>query len=256
MSDSSDKSDPSDSSPDRLRPKHGGYQKLRGFQTAEIVYDGTLVFCDRFIDRHDRTHDQMVQAARSGARNIAEGSVASGTSKKMELKLTGVALASLEELMLDYMSYLRHHRLRLWDKDSPEALAIRHRYKSDPSGVSDPSDPYSLRTATAEVAANTLLCLVNQAGYLIGRQLDGLDRHFLEEGGFTERLAAARRNRRAAASDSSDRSDPPPLCPRCGRPMVPRTAKKGPRAGQSFWGCSGYPDCAATRPADPPASAH
>lgn len=263
MSDLSDTSDPSgastpsDPSPDRLRPKHGGYRRLRSFDVSQAVFDGTVVFCDRFIDRRDRTHDQMVQAARSGTRNIAEGSVASGTSKKMELKLTGVARASLEELMLDYQDFLRHRGLRLWDKDSPEALAVRHRYKSDPSAASDPSDPYSIRTATPEVAANTLLCLVNQASYLLGRQLDGLDRTFLEEGGFTERLYAARTKSRAAPSspsDRSDRSDPPkpPACLRCGRPMVRRIAKKGPRAGQPFWGCSGYPDCTATRSIDPP----
>ena len=239
-------SDQSDSpTPERLRPKHGGYRGLRSFYVSQAVYDGTVVFCNRFIDRRSRTHDQMVQAARSGTQNIAEGSVASGTSKKMELKLTGVARASLEELMLDYQDFLRHRGLPLWDKDSSEALAVRHRYQSDPS---DASDPYSLRTASAEVAANTLLCLVNQASYLLGRQLDGLDRTFLEQGGFTERLRAARTKVRAHSDLSAQSDAPPPSCPRCGRPMVRRTAKHGPHAGQPFWGCAGYPDCAATRP--------
>jgi hypothetical protein len=115
----------------------------------------------------------MVQAARSGVQNIAEGSVASATSKKTELKLTNVARASLEELLLDYQDFLRQRGLRLWPKDSPEALAVRRRYQSTPpspphpsdlshsSDPSNPSDPYSLRSATAEVSANTLICLIN-----------------------------------------------------------------------------------------------
>ena len=138
-SDLSDQSDSSGSSnsPYRLLPRHGGYRKLRSFQTAQLVYDGTLIFCDRFIDKRSRTHDQMVQAARSGVQNIAEGSVASGTSKKTELKLTNVARASLEELLLDYQDFLRQRGLRLWAKDSPEALAVRRRYQSDSSERSD-----------------------------------------------------------------------------------------------------------------------
>jgi four helix bundle suffix protein len=256
-SDLSDQSDSSDHprSSDRLLPRHGGYRKLRSFQTAQLVYDGTLIFCDRFIDKRSRTHDQMVQAARSGVQNIAEGSVASGTSKKTELKLTNVARASLEELMLDYQDFLRQHGLRLRDKDSPEALAVRRRYQSDPP---DPSDPHALRTATSEVAANTLLCLINQASYLLGRQLENLDQTFRVQGGFTERLYAARTRARAVpppspsdTSDSSDGSDatPAPACPRCGEPMVRRIAKKGPHEGQPFWGCSAYPDCTGTRTA-------
>ncbi len=190
-SDLSDQSDSSGSSnsPYRLLPRHGGYRKLRSFQTAQLVYDGTLIFCDRFIDKRSRTHDQMVQAARSGVQNIAEGSVASGTSKKTELKLTNVARASLEELLLDYQDFLRQRGLRLWAKDSPEALAVRRRYQSDSS---ERSDPHHFRGATPEVAANTLICLINQASYLLGRQLENLDQTFLAQGGFTERLHAAR----------------------------------------------------------------
>ena len=110
---------------ERIIPPHGGYRKLRSFQAAQAVYDGTVLFCGRFIDRRSRTHDQMVQAARSGVQNIAEGSMASATSKKTELKLTGVARASLEELLLDYEDFLRQRGLRRWDKDSPEAQALR-----------------------------------------------------------------------------------------------------------------------------------
>jgi restriction system protein len=108
-----------------------------------MVYDATVIFCDRFVDRRSRTHDQMIQAARSGARNIAEGSMASATSKKTELKLTGVARASLEELLDDYEDFLRHRGLRIWPKDSTEALAARGKYRtleSDPSDRSDRSE--------------------------------------------------------------------------------------------------------------------
>ena len=175
------------SKPD-LIPPHGGYRNLKSYQTAEIVYDATAVFCNRFIDKRSRTHDQMVQAARSGVQNIAEGSMASATSKKTELKLTGVARASLEELLLDYKAFLRQKGLRLWDKDSQEAMTVRKKYQSDKSDLSDMSDPYSIKIASPEVAANTLICPINQASYLIGRQLQRLEQQFLNEGGFTEKL--------------------------------------------------------------------
>jgi len=191
-----------------LIPPHGGYRKLRSFQCAQLVYDATVVFCDRFIEKRSRTHDQMVQAARSGVQNIAEGSMASATSKKNELKLTGVARASLEELLLDYEDFLRQRGLRIWAKDSPEALAVRGKYRSDRSDASDKSDmseksdpsdksdPYGISTASPEVAANTLICLINQASFLLGRQLQRLEKQFLEEGGFTERLYRERKARR------------------------------------------------------------
>jgi len=205
MSDSSDASD-------QLFPPHGGYRKLRSFQVAELVYDATLVFCDSFIEKRSRTHDQMVQAARSGKLNIVEGSVASGTSKKGELKLTNVARASLEELMRDYQDFLRQRGLRLWPKDSPEAFAVRSRYKSESSDESVLSD---MKTATSETAANTMLCLINQASYLLHRQLNRLEQDFLRNGGFTERLYAARTRARDRSSDQSDLSDnTPPPCPR------------------------------------------
>ncbi len=178
----------------RLIPTHGGYRNLRSFRTAQLVYDGTVIFCDRFIEKRSRTHDQMVQAARSGVQNIAEGSMASATSKKTELKLTGVARASLEELLLDYQDFLRQRGLLLWDKNSSEAMAVRKKYLSDKSDLSDasdwsdPSDPYCFKSASSETAANTLICLINQASFLLGRQLQRLEQNFLNEGGFTERL--------------------------------------------------------------------
>jgi restriction system protein len=191
-----------------LIPPHGGYRKLRSFQCAQLVYDATVIFCDRFIEKRSRTHDQMVQAARSGVQNIAEGSMASATSKKTELKLTGVARASLEELLLDYEDFLRQRGLRIWAKDSPEALAVRGKYRSDRSDASDRSDRsdssdrsdrsdlHGISTASPEVAANTLICLINQASFLLRRQLQKLEQSFLNEGGFTERLYRERQARR------------------------------------------------------------
>jgi len=181
-----------------LIPKYGGYRKLKSFQVAQQVYDLTVEFCDRFIARRSRLREQMVQAARSGVQNIAEGSVASATSKKTELKLTGVARASLEELLLDYEDFLRQRGLRRWRKDDPRALAVRRRYQSDRAEQSDMSEP--------EVAANTLICLINQASYLLGRQLERLERQFLEEGGFTERLYRAR-TRRTGQTGRTNRRD-------------------------------------------------
>ena len=173
-----------------LIPPHGGYRDLKSFQHAELVYDSTVKFCDRLIDRHSRTHDQMVQAARSGRQNIAEGSQASGTSRKFELKLVGVARASLEELLLDYEDFLRQRGLPLWGKDHPTARVVRRlAYEKNRSYMT-----YStyIEKAPPEVAANTIICLIHQTNYLLDQQLRQLEKAFLEEGGFTERLYHAR----------------------------------------------------------------
>ena len=108
----------------RLRPS-GGYRELRSFQVATVIYDATVSFCDRFVDKRSRTHDQMVQAARSGRQNIAEGSRAAATSSQTELRLVNVARASLDELLLDYEDFLRHRKKRQWKKDDPEAREVR-----------------------------------------------------------------------------------------------------------------------------------
>ena len=170
-----------------LIPPHGGYRNLKSYQTAEIVYDATAAFCDRFIDKRSRTHDQMVQAARSGKQNIAEGSMASGTSKKTELKLIGVARASLEELLLDYQDFLRQKGLSLWGKEHEQALAVRKIAHSK-----DRSYKTYVEASPPETAANTLICLIHQANYLLDQLLRQLEKQFLEEGGFTERLYQAR----------------------------------------------------------------
>src|SRR3989344_1590392 len=146
-----------------LIPKHGGYRNLKSFQMATVVYDLTVAFCEKHMtyrtNMSHRTNDQMIQAARSGRQNIAEGSQASGTSKKTELKLVSVARASLEELLLDYEDYLRHHNLKLWGKQSAEAQGVRAlcRDRSDKSYRS-----YMTYMVRPEDAANMLICLIHQ----------------------------------------------------------------------------------------------
>jgi len=170
----------------KLIPPHGGYRELQSYQMAEIVYDATVAFCDRLISKRSRTHDQMVQAARSGKQNIGEGCMASGTSKKTELKLVGVARASLEELLLDFQDFLRQRDLPLWGKDHPKAKSVRRLcYEKDRSYKT--YKPY-IEKGSPEVAANTLVCVIHQTNYLLDQQLRTLEKDFLKEGGFTERL--------------------------------------------------------------------
>jgi restriction system protein len=179
----------------RLIPPHGGYRGLQSYQMAEIVFDATVAFCDRFINRRSRTHDQMVQAARSGKQNIAEGSMASGTSKKTELKLIGVARASLEELLLDFQDFLRQKELSLWGKEDTKAKEIRAlAYRSDRSYTTYKT----YFEKTPEVAANAAICLIHQTNYLLDQQLRSLGKDFLKEGGFTEKLYRARSQARKA----------------------------------------------------------
>jgi four helix bundle suffix protein len=174
----------------QLIPPHGGYRELQSYKMAEIVYDATIVFCDRFIDKRSRTHDQMVQAARSGKQNIAEGSMASGTSKKTELKLIGVARASLEELLLDYQDFLRQKNLPLWGKEHEHAQAVRKLAHS--KNRSYTTYKTYIESSPPETAANSLICLVHQTNYLLDQQLRALEKGFLNEGGFTERLYRVR----------------------------------------------------------------
>jgi four helix bundle suffix protein len=221
--------------PEKLIPLHGGYRKLKSFQLAQLAYDVTVRFCDRYVDKKSRTRDQMVQAARSGVQNIAEGSQASGTSKKTELKLTNVARASLEELRLDYEDFLRQRNLEQWPREDPrreeliarrpttaDAVAAwardmrqqeqcgphvphgRHGQfgpakptqkptKSTPSTMSTQS---TTSTSYAEISANGVLTLLAVACSLLSRQIATLEKSFVEEGGFTERLYRVRTERR------------------------------------------------------------
>ena len=189
---------------DPLIPKHGGYRHLKSFQVAQLVYDLTVRFCDRWIEKRSRTHDQMVQAARSGVQNIAEGSQASGTSKKFELKLTSVARASLEELKLDYEDFLRHRGLPLWAADDPRRrqLVARRcgtadevaRWVKEVVGGQNGRDGQLGevggvgRCSYEEAAANAAHVLIGVACTLLDRQIKSLSQSFLQEGGFTERL--------------------------------------------------------------------
>ncbi|PYJ60825.1 MAG: hypothetical protein DME24_08250 [Verrucomicrobia bacterium] len=159
--------------PERFIPPHGGYENLLSYRKAEIVYDATVKFCDRFIDKKSRTHDQMVQAARSGNKNIAEGSQASGTSKEAEIKLVNVARASLEELLGDYRDFLRQRGLRLWEKDSKEALFVR-KLGAKKDASYDSFKTY-IESRPPEVVANILICLIHQTNYLLDQQLRQLE---------------------------------------------------------------------------------
>jgi four helix bundle suffix protein len=205
--------------PEPLIPKHGGYRKLVSFQKAQLIYDVTVRFCDLYINPRSRTHDQMVQAARSGVQNIAEGSLASGTSKKTELKLTNVARASLEELRLDFEDYLRQHGLVQWPPDEPALVRFKARRCSSLEDVQNwvreelgraktcrdeqrqnRSRTKSLSVAggrwsslkSAELVANGALSLLNLSCHLLDRQLAAQAAAFEREGGFTERLYRAR----------------------------------------------------------------
>lgn len=176
-------------------PPHGGYDNLLSYQKSQIIYDATVRFCDRFISIKSRTHDQMVQAARSGNKNIAEGSQVSGTSKESELKLVNVARGSLEELLDDYQDYLRQHGHPLWDKNSKEALFVR-KLGAKPDTSYEAYRAF-IETRPAETVANILICLIHQANYLLDQQLRRLEQDFLKEGGLRERMTRARLAARA-----------------------------------------------------------
>src|SRR5580698_4963966 len=171
-------------------PPHGGYEKLLSFQKARIVYDGTVKFCERFLERRDRTNDQMVQAARSGKQNIVEGTMASGTSKEAEIKLLNVARASLEELLEDYRDFLRVRKAKLWEKDSKEALFVRK--LGARKDVTYEAYRTYIETRPPEVVANILICLIHQTNYLLDQLLRQLEQAFVKEGGLRERMTRAR----------------------------------------------------------------
>ncbi len=179
---------------DGFLPSHGNYRELLSYRKAEILFDITFRFCERFFRKFDRTVDQMIQAARSGKQNIVEGSKASLTSTQTEIKLTNVARASLEELLVDYEDYLRVRDLRLWDKESPEAMFVR-KLGRNPNETYDTYREFC-ETRSAEVVANIAICLNHQANYLLDRQIRRLEQDFIKEGGIRERMTAARRRSR------------------------------------------------------------
>jgi four helix bundle suffix protein len=185
--------------PEKLIPQHGGYRHLKSFQVAQLVYDVTVRFCDRYIERRSRTLDQMTQAARSGAQNVAEGSQASGTSKKFELKLTSVARSSLEELWLDYEDFLRQRRLPQWPRLDPRRAELIERRPATADDVAAWARDIRQRemhlalstkstpSTYSEIAANGVLVLIAVASSLLDRQMSSLEKAFVAEGGFTER---------------------------------------------------------------------
>jgi len=214
--------------PERLIPLHGGYRKLKSFQLAQLIYDVTARFCDLYVGKRSRTHDQMVQAARSGVQNIAEGSQASGTSKKTEIKLTGVARSSLEELRLDYEDYLRQRGLEQWPPGHPALMRFKARRcatleqvqawvqqerqlaRTNTDGRGRPRTKGSVKVGgspcgsvpCAQMVANAALSLLNLCCHLLDRQLGAQAEAFETEGGFTERLYRVRSRRRGRGTQA------------------------------------------------------
>lgn len=178
---------------------HGGYKKLIVYRKSDIIYEGTVVFCRRFLSSHgDRTVDQMTQAARSCKQNIVEGSSASGTSKETEIKLTNVARATLDELMEDYRDYLKSHGLEEWPKDSEKALAAREFAKTHNDWFCW-REMFELRPAG--LLANLMLTVCSQTSYMLRRMIERQANDLKESGGFRERMTAARIGRRNDAQD-------------------------------------------------------
>ncbi|MBU3664041.1 MAG: four helix bundle protein [Bacteroidetes bacterium] len=171
-------------------PNHGGYQNLISYQKAEIIYDGTIYFTTRFFKKFDRTIDQMVQAARSGKQNIVEASMASGTSKEMEIKLTNVARASLEELKIDYQDFLRTNKLSTWDKE--HKLTKRFREINKTPNANYATYQKAFEHEQPEICANSIICLINIVSYLLAQQIKALEIAFINEGGLRERMTKAR----------------------------------------------------------------
>ncbi|MFO7973432.1 MAG: four helix bundle suffix domain-containing protein [Candidatus Hydrogenedentota bacterium] len=190
-------------SDETVMPPHGGYRHLLSYRKAEIIYDLTFVFCQRFLGKGDRTIDQMRQAARSGKQNIVEGSRASGTSKEAELKLTNVARASLEELLEDYRDFLRARKLPIWEKGSPHALYVR-KLGQRPDATYETYREFC-ETRSADVVANIAICLIHQVNYLLDRQLRTLQRDFVEHGGLRERMTRVRLSARERQHRMCDR---------------------------------------------------
>ena len=175
---------------EKLNPEHGGFRDLTAYQISEIVHDATVAFTRLYVSRYFRTVDQRIQAARSGKQNIAEGSMASDTSKKTELKLVGVACASLEELLLDYTDFFRQNGHEQWPKDHEEAVFIRklacrssNSYKTYSSYI---------ETKGPVNAADVMVCVIHQTNFVLDRLLRQLEQAFKEDGGFTERLYRVR----------------------------------------------------------------
>lgn len=226
-----DKHGPTRPANEGLIPKHGGYKNTKTWQLADLIYDVTVRFCDKYVDRRSRTHDQMVQAARSGAQNLQEGSVDSAVSRKIEMKLTGIAKGSLQELAQDYRKFLKHRDLPEWPPNHPALARFKGlrcatleqfrawvaeevhrpqkntdshgqpRTKNDVSVRACPCPSVSPQALPSVLAANGALSLLNVCLHLVGRQMQAQADAFEKEGGFTERLYRRRVESRGRPND-------------------------------------------------------
>ncbi len=237
-----------------LFSKRGGYRRLDTFMLATIIYYGTVAFCHKYI-RSGRQTEQMVQAARSGRQNMAEGSERAATSTQTEIQLTDVARASLAELQLDYEDFINLQEQHPWKDDDPDSLEIKAIRLERTSAGADIIHNFSRTTAQNRAKfdkwlksndpvtiANAMVRLCDRADFLIRKQLSAQGEHFLAQGGFKERMTRCR----AAARVEPDT----PACPKCNDPMRLRSVRKGPRAGGQFWGCTNYPECDGLREVD------
>jgi four helix bundle suffix protein len=193
---------------ENLLPKHGGYKNLLTYQLAELVFDITVLFCEKFVPVSDRTNDQMVQSGRSGFQNIAEGSVDSGVSKKSEIKLTGIAIGCMDELAKDYVKYLKRKKLEEWPPEHPALMDLKARHVKTLAAFREwAKDVWTVsgkKLPPDQIAANGTLTLLNLALHLTRKQLAALEKSFLEEGGITERMYRLRRERRENTDTRTD----------------------------------------------------
>jgi four helix bundle suffix protein len=243
-----------------LFDKCGGYRKLDSFVLSTIVQLATIRFCERFLNRKNdpcgRTFDQMTQAARSGRQNIVEGSERAATSKETEMKLTDVARASLGELRGDYEIWLLQKGLAPWPTSSEEAQAVFELRLDPPQLGKDVAHDSCTHILTQQrkferwldheddtVAANALLILISRTINMLNHQLQSQGESFVKAGGFRERMTACRLEERG----KQEPEERVPACPLCGKPMRSRAVRSGPKEGQAFWGCTGYPACKGTR---------
>tara|TARA_R110002072_G_scaffold4240_3_gene29935 strand:- start:290 stop:847 length:558 start_codon:yes stop_codon:yes gene_type:complete len=179
--------------PEGFIPTHGGYRKLLTYQKAEIIYDGTVYFCNKYLSKFDRTKDQMIQAARSGKQNIAEASMASATSKETEVKLTNVAKASLEELLIDFEDYMRTNNIAKWDRN--HKLSKRFDEINKTPNANYHTFKKAIEHPNPEITTNIMWSLINVTTYLLSKQIKSLEKVFIKEGGLREKMYQARKNR-------------------------------------------------------------
>ena len=237
-----------------------GYYWLDTWVMSNVIQLATQDFCRRFLNRSNdpcgRQYDQMTQAARSVPANIAEGNSRHATSKETEMKLTDVARASLAELANDYLNWLLQHEEVPWSVNSDIYRKVANTHLDKPAYQDDVQHLSSihilaqkhkfdewLESKNSVVAANCLLVLCNRLILMLNKQLSNQLETFRSEGGFTEALTAERLAYRAEQSTKANA----PTCPKCGKPMLKRMAKRGITAGREFWSCSGYPECNGTR---------